>query len=62
MYRGEAVGVDPVLRRTNKAVNHGQTGIGTLQQMWERACSRSAVRTALDLKGARKVMTSTCQT
>ncbi|MFD2646120.1 hypothetical protein, partial [Pseudomonas japonica] len=37
MHRGEAVGLDSVSSRTNKAVNHGLSGIGTLQKMWERA-------------------------
>jgi len=50
-----------VSRRPNKAVNHGLTGIGTLQQMWELACQRCAARAALDLKDAGKAMTSTCQ-
>ncbi|WP_313394777.1 hypothetical protein, partial [Pseudomonas sp.] len=37
------------LRRTNKAGNHGLSGIGTLQQMWERIYPRCAARAALDL-------------
>ena len=37
IYRGEAVGLDSIARRTNKVNNHGLTGIGTLQQMWEPA-------------------------
>jgi hypothetical protein len=39
-------------RRATKAGNHGLSGIGTLQQMWERIYPRCAARAALDLKGA----------
>ncbi len=59
IYCGEAGGLDSVPRRPNKAGNHGLAGIGTLQQTWERACSRSAVWTALDLKNARGIPTCT---
>ncbi|MDU9394501.1 hypothetical protein, partial [Pseudomonas sp. zfem002] len=45
MHRGEAVGLDSVSSRANKAVNHGLTDIGTLQQMWEQLSSRTFLKT-----------------
>ena len=59
IYRGDAVGFDSIPRRTDKANNHGLTGIGTLQQTWERACSRCAARAALDLQSATKLKSFT---
>ena len=39
--------------------HYGLSGIGTLQQMWELACQRCAVRTALDLEGAARTSSYT---
>ena len=47
------------LRRTTKADNADLTGHGTLQQMWELACQRSAARAALDFMGAGEFNTCT---
>jgi len=65
MYRVDAVGLGAVSRRTNKAVNHGLTDIGTLQQVWELrfggpTCQRCAARAALDLKGAEHLPACAC--
>jgi hypothetical protein len=49
------------LSRTHQAGNHGLSGIGTLQQMWERIYPRCAARAALDLEGAKRPGSSTSQ-
>ena len=58
-YRVEPNSIPAINRQTPKAARGDPTGHGALQQTWERACSRSAVWTALDLKNARGIPTCT---